>query len=1322
MRSRVTHFLFFLFLFFCIYHTYGGTLRDSLTFYLSFEKGFVADYSRGDSSPQLSFSTEDLALVPGYSGNGFGTGRVKHHLRYAARGNFNGERGTLTFWQLQHANTVFDQRDLEHKVVYTFFRLIDDDRKVYIQKWPYDHSPRVVDRYLANDQDLPAIIKMPADFTYTQQEWHQYAYTWDGKEIHFYFDGLLVGSSARGSVCPIVSSKGFFMIGGGDSANTDVTNRVMDEFYLYDRSLSSLEIYQQYQQQLRQQPRPEVSLSSSMSPIAVDGRMSADEYSSAVAIPLMNCDQTRSQGSTPSILYLTYDDKNLYLFLKSAIDQQFLDDPHTKLLHGFFKKEKVIYDHDVDNDDSLTMDFRKGAADYFMAVNTIDTHYDYSITNQGETITLAWNPVWKSASEVSMEGWFMEAAIPLQELGVKVEDGEILEANFTRVWRLLKEEDHSWAMNPDALVDTWRRTRSRGRLRFAGLDNIAVRFEKVEQLNNKSIDFSVVFKNTSMLEQSAKALLYTGFTQIINEELALQPGEEKTLRFQRRFERPVLDLTFQVVSLDKTRQYFSIHVPVYQSEDMKLTVAPYPDKGILRVSGSFPQLPIRPENSKVQIRLLRGQELVRSVDLPLQTLSFSHDLSLQDLPHAEYHLQLQILEDGKVVLEHTESYTKEEMPDWYGNTIGISEKVPEPWLPMKVEGETIHFLERSYRFAGSLLPDEITVKGENILNAPIRVEMEDSSGAIQVLHAVSQVSSHSDNEVNVEGKAESPDFVFLMESSIEYDGFMWNKLLVTPKKPGASLNALRIVVPLKREYSELICPYDYSLKTTGYLTRFQGMATQPFWIGNADRGLSFLTEHQHNWRLTNSQTALTAERGESGGFLQINLADQPFSLEQPELFEFAFQSTPTKTMPADYRRWRFCKERDLPLFEGERNTQLIYWWDVFWCNTKWAAGETCYPVARPGRTPQDTNIALENGNSISVISYFQLNNMWAASSEFKRFGYEWIRSSVMPFFDAQNAEFANAGICTASRSANDFVMWNLQKYVKQVNLRGLYFDVSRPATCTNANHGCGYLHEGQLKATTNFRATRNLVKRIYTMLHEQRRDAMIMYHSSGQICTPIHGFADAFVDGENFNSILNRNRGYQERLRPDVFRAEYMCRNFGAIGVFLAEFRESTAIKQARKSKQWDATALADYEELGRHTNYVMGLCLLHDSHIATAWMWHLENKKRGYQILQQMDYSNAGLIFTPYWENPLSGLTEKEAIVSVYSDTNQQRAFVVVMNTGEKSRTFTLKLDWQKLGLDFVPGSVISLQYPATPEMHGLAIETGVLPAKEYRVFMVGK
>ncbi len=240
------------------------------------------------------------------------------------------------------------------------------------------------------------------------------------------------------------------------------------------------------------------------------------------------------------------------------------------------------------------------------------------------------------------------------------------------------------------------------------------------------------------------------------------------------------------------------------------------------------------------------------------------------------------------------------------------------------------------------------------------------------------------------------------------------------------------------------------------------------------------------------------------------------------------------------------------------------------------------------------------------------------------------------------------------------------------------------------------------------------------MLHEHRKDAMIIYHSSGQICTPVHGFSDAFVDGENFNSILNRNRGYQERLRPEVFRAEYMCHNFGAIGVFLAEFRESTAIKQARKSKHWDSIAVADYEELGRHTNYVMGLCLLHDSHISTAWMWHLENKQKGYKILQEMDYSNAKLIFSPYWKNPLPDLTEKEVIVSAYYDPDQHCAFLIVMNTGETSREFTLKLDWRKLGLNFVPQSVTSMQYPATPAIENGWLLTGPLPGYEHRIFKV--
>src|SRR4051794_27823707 len=65
---------------------------------------------------------------------------------------------------------------------------------------------------------------------------------------------------------------------------------------------------------------------------------------------------------------------------------------------------------------------------------------------------------------------------------------------------------------------------------------------------------------------------------------------------------------------------------------------------------------------------------------------------------------------------------------WIGNKIGVTEKVLPPWTPIEWKQDTGAALNlscwgRTYAVDGSGLPTQVKVLDENILSAPMRVEI-----------------------------------------------------------------------------------------------------------------------------------------------------------------------------------------------------------------------------------------------------------------------------------------------------------------------------------------------------------------------------------------------------------------------------------------------------------------------------------------------------------------------------------------------------------------------------------------------------------------------
>ena len=1284
--------------------------KDSRLFYLNFENGTDAAFAVGNPKGIFLAKGKKPEIVEGYKGKGFKTGMSNQALKFTTPKNLNGECGTITFWQKKLDNVEFNKNDKKHHI---FFELNDWGRNTLFYKYGDGFRPWILERYNFEKKGYTATMQLPNENTFDKLAWHQYAYVWDRQKAYLYMDGVLVGSVTKKSPAPATSRVGSIAFGQVWGSVSTENNRIMDEINIYSKAFTPAEIYKLYQQERVTPPKPEVSLAPAQKKITVDGKMTPGEYDSASSFPLLFNSATSSVAEVPSVLYLTYDKENLYFFLKSPIGKKAFELAHTALLDGMFLRQRGDHDLDIDNDDSLILDFLSNTMNYYMAVNTLDVKYDYTISAKKE-IRLKWDPAWKTVGSVGENGWQVEGFIPLKELGISPADGSVFEANFVRNWKKLKLQSESLIQDANSGAGGFRKEKYYGKFTLAGNNTVAVRMEDFEKFDCNGVNFTTTLQNVSSAVQEVRLLLKSGTKTIADKSFQIQPGKSAVYKIVQKFPSSLMNLSFTVTSKDGKKVYFKLENPVFSLEDIQLRIAPIPSKKMVFVSGSFPQLNLKPENTKAVVEVFKGKDSLLKKEISLKELAFQTEVSLNGLAAGDYRVNVKLVENGSVAAEKETVISNLPMPEWYGNTIGISDKVPSPWVPVKVKGNVISLLNNGYDFGKNPLPEKIFVEGENILSAPITVSTEKGN-----LSMKNSVVSRKDTEAVIVGKGSLGDVDFEMHTTVEYDGFMWHKFTLKPKKKGVVLNKLQVVIPLKKEYGDLIVPYDYTLSTTGTLTRWNG-GVRPLWIGSAEKGLAFVAEHAHNWSLTHSSKALEAERTAVNTVMKINLINTPLTLNGDEVFEFSLQATPQKPVDPGYRDMRFCASKDLnTVFKDEENKDFLIWWAGGWSKVSQSGGDVCYPFVKDRYTSKYANYTVGKNNRVSVFPYFQLHETWGESPEFKQFGYEWICGSTMPVVTAAKVNDVRTPVCQASRSFQDFDLWGLQQFVKKCNLRGFYFDMSQPRECTNTAHGCGYYKNGQVLPTTNYRGARKMVKRIYTMLREHRSDSFIIYHNSGQICAQVHGFAGAFIDGENFNSRLVKNRGYQEILRPDVFRAEYMGRNFGVVGAMLPEFRIDKDVRNYITGKPHTPAAKAAYEELDAHQNYLFGLALLHDCQINTGWLYHKENTYRSFAILRDMDYRKGSLTFIPYWKQTVCKTDPKREIVSFYKDNG--KVYVVVMNLENSKRNLTLDLNLSSLGLKTVKG-IENLRYGEQVAIQKNRLTIIGIPGKQYRVIKLSE
>jgi hypothetical protein len=1259
--------------------------EPKLTLYVPFDGSINAKIAGGNPQGKYGLATPPQ-FSDGIAGTGLASGGDKQCVTFDAAGNISPDQWTITFWVKGLKGAQWNGGNF----LQGFWQLNGSQSSgnageiLWFYRYMDRNSPWLVSRPNVGDLHWLLAPRVP------EEQWHYWAVSWrKGSGAYLYLDGQLAGQSA----CQPPGTSGNIVIGQPENPySPPAQNKIIDEFKIYDTALDAGAIARRYWQEGNFALTPELTVAPTRQKITIDGKINGAEWQDAAGFTGLMDPQKWNLGTPRTWGKITYDNRNLYLALHSDNPADVKSNPDNAVQYGFVKKDAVHAGPDVMNDDSFFLNAAPAGKLYSLFANSIGTIYDFS-QMKGNNQQTAWPSSAQVKSTLGIDGWSLEAAIPLTSFGIDhIADGTSWRMNFGRVWKKLLQRTDFWSAGQRDANGLLSSEPELGTVHFSSKADAIIDLQQFNIAMDGRVTAEINASNPDAAPHELTAMLAAAGKTLQQEKITLQTNERRVINLTALpadANGGLVEVTVQ----SGTKVLFRQAAPMILERVGQLAMWKYPSSGQLRL-GWVIQSAENPAalHLNATIKDAAGKTVLPLTVEHLPSLDGSAMMDVKSLAPGKYTLEVQVKNADNVLQQQTFPYEKQPLPSWLGNTLGISDTPPPPWTDVKVDKnqDAVSIWGRSYDYAGHLFPTQIVNQGKQMLAAPMQLVVQtDKTHSSEIAKADSQWTKTTATRASSLRSQTIGVLNVKNNSYTDFDGMTWTELTVAPQSAKVLLNGLTLEIPLKAQWAKLIRPYDdYLLAQTGALPDkgWTGKASSMPWIGNGDGGIQFFQETTVNW--IGSKSIEVVPNGHGAVVLRIHLIDKSTTLEKPLQFAFGWITSPVKSAPKKSRDWRIIGAGGIvndttgtgvlgsylqravslnpdirPFFGNWEN----WWWRPAGYQK---LSDVTGPLPVPANNGRENAVYNYRGINIDGAPYGRIAEMGTDNPWFAQFGDEWIPNTSKFTPDTSlTQELQIATVSQSARSLRDFYLWGYNRLLTEGDVHALYFDVSRPIDDTNIYHDAGTkMPDGTIEPTRNILATRRVFQRIYTLMKEKHPDGEIFYHMSGEIMLPIDSFCDAMVDGENYTGMLDRqdNRGYEKVLSVDQFRAEYAPQNnFGPASIFLPEFERAGSIT----ADEWKTLGY-------QHADYLLGLVLLHDSNIWWTYM-PVDHLIQVYSAFDATGW-NANWKFIPYWQQKYFSLPQG-VYASLYQSPDDGKVLLVLMNTSGKDQEIDLPMALDK-------------------------------------------
>ena len=687
------------------------------------------------------------------------------------------------------------------------------------------------------------------------------------------------------------------------------------------------------------------------------------------------------------------------------------------------------------------------------------------------------------------------------------------------------------------------------------------------------------------------------------------------------------------------------------------------------------------------------------VDAKWNATSFSDGYAvtnflLSAVKPGKYVVTAQIFDNSKKVCEIQKDII---IPDfsWRGNKIGLERKVMKPWTPVETAGTTLKCWNREYRFGKSALPEKITSGNVSLLTAPITLNAEINGKKVKWYKQTFVKKSADDFGAEFAGElfgqSGRQKVEVKVNAQLEYDGLLRIKLSSPDSK---IFTSMQLNIPVKAKHA--IYRHRYCLTragTAGNVPPGDGIVDKssflPFsWLGDNDRGLFWCCESDEHWPNGGSRNAYETVRSSGQVAMRINLLKDGQKFASDWNYEFALMATPVKKNPRhNYRYIRAIGDDGRPI--GPKSNMKIEW------TRPSKLRYFGYPEAVK-MTEYKKLIDTRHAQGLRILQYLCLSCQASNIPEFRFYSKYW----KMGYIDSMSADVVRynavfAAVAPGGKDYSDFITWKTDRFMTESGIDGLYHDNAFAYDSKNIQTPQGYLRDGKLHSTFAIFDSRALYRRITAMTRTHTNNPFNLAHMSGKVMIPILAYHEAYMDGEHFRNRIKDH--YPDMLPLDMFRAEYMGRQWGITPYFLPEF----TAENAKKVKP---------------TRGLMALLMIHDVRITLAWC-NYDVVNKALDALDEFGYADSD--FIPYFASiPPAQTDMKDVYISAYKKDDGS-VLLIVGNMSREKRSGKIIINLKKLGL----GSFCTVDWLDKKKLQVKNASLNLnVPGQGYRMIMLKK
>ena len=856
----------------------------------------------------------------------------------------------------------------------------------------------------------------------------------------------------------------------------------------------------------------------------------------------------------------------------------------------------------------------------------------YSATAKKNGSNCGWEPKFTAKGIVANGKWTYEVAFPLEQFGIKEwKDGDTIGIRICRNWRGISFSPQwavqsSWSQVKCAFFDTFK-------IPTVTFKNNSPVVRILDITKDEKPNLQVSFYNPS-----AKAVkINTHYvhkpvtSQSINEKKSytLKPGERKQIQLPTAqvADGESVQAAYKVTDSNGKNIYFrsflwkkekmAVFKPLSAADKIACKFAFYPSTNniYLQIDASaMGKDVLKMGKFTAEVKDKSGKSVAKAV-LPAfdKDFALSYLFQLPDMkaytkksnPSGEYEL---ILTGGKSVQKFK---FERKIFDWEGNKIGKSDILIPGFTAMKVkEGgffsdAVVSTVLRDHTLSPEGLWKQVKADGEELfLDGGVKLIAKINGKEYVAKGKGVKFTKKSDTVVNAVAEWTAGPLKGKTVIHFEFDGMMKFDLLM---EPGVKVDSLRMVVPMDAKKAYLFHESGDGLRFNfaGYTpanwkssdAAKRNILTSyiPYiWLGMEGPGFCVYGDNDRGWTIDRNVPAQTITKKDGKVELVMNLFAKPIKLTAPRRITMAFQATPVKPMPKNWRRrqasWSFptnfykyvdyairfygsslcqgglCGSDDL--FPRNRDHSL---WEMYGqirktgvipkgYLEKWLAG---YPKnsprtidvyrreinfglhnARWSRKPSTTKNDLGGYTDLSVTFYTNARGQRIDIPESRTFLDDWFKEDFQESRKTPPSLGASKSYSvTPVESYRDFVITRYHKMLTTGACDNIYWDDM--FLSANENFGGStdayYLEDGRLQASFGVFDLRELTKRTAIMQLELGRVPNNMVHMTNAAMVPICAFVQQNLDWEDN---LGSNP-FQQRYTREYLRATTIGRQFG---------------------------------------------------------------------------------------------------------------------------------------------------------------------------------